>query len=457
MQEHEQDNFRFDFSPADDGRVNGEYRFSKSGMRENIYADARYVPAGENTVPPRYYTPPVQPERPKSVRKGGFSAAGAVALALCCALLGGIVGAVLSARHVDRRLEAMESQLSRQEGDLRSLEEKSQTQTFLPTTPVLSERSEDRALTPADIYNMACHQVVGVTTEVTYTNYFGMKSSSAVTGTGFAVSEDGYILTNYHVISYAVEGNNQAQVILRDGTRCPARVVGYEEYNDLAVLRIDRSDLTPVSFGDSDTLQVGDEVFAVGNPLGELDFSMTTGRVSALGRLVSSNENPVPINMFQLDAAVNTGNSGGPVYNARGEVVGIVTAKYSSAGVEGLGFAIPINDAVSIAGDLIQQGYVSGRAHLGVNIDRRYNAMYSRYYGLPLGAYVHTVDSGSCAAAAGIRPGDILLALGEAEITDADTLDAAVHGFAAGESTTVRLYRSGDILTLTLTFDEAKG
>lgn len=425
-------------------------------MRENIYADARYVPAGENTVPPRYYTPPVQPERPRRDRKG-LSAAGAVALALCCTLLGGAVGAVLTARHVDERLETVESRLSHQEEDLRSLAETSRNQASLPTTPVLSERRDDGALTPADIYKMACQQVVGVTTEVTYANYFGMKSSSAVTGTGFAVSADGYILTNYHVISYAVEGDNQTQVILRDGTRCPARVVGCEEYNDLAVLKIDRDDLTPVSFGDSDTLQVGDEVFAVGNPLGELDFSMTTGRVSALGRLVSSNENPVPINMFQLDAAVNTGNSGGPVYNARGEVVGIVTAKYSSAGVEGLGFAIPINDAVSIAGDLIQQGYVSGRAYLGVNIDQRYNAMYSRYYGLPLGAYVHTVESGSCAAAAGIRPGDIILSLGGAEITDADTLSAAVHGFAAGESTTVRLYRSGDILTLSLTFDEAKG
>ena len=220
--------------------------------------------------------------------------------------------------------------------------------------------------------------------------------------------------------------------------------------------KIDAIGLKPVSFGNSDSLSVGDLVYAVGNPLGELDFSMSTGHVSALDRAITSDESGVAINMFQIDAAVNSGNSGGPVYNAAGEVVGIVTAKYASTGVEGLGFAIPINDAVKIASDLITKGYVTGKAYMGVQIDQRYNSLYSQYYNMPLGAYVYSVEDGSCAEKAGLLAKDIITRLGDQDITGYTDLTSALHGFSAGDTTSMTVYRGGEEVTLTITFDEAK-
>jgi len=183
---------------------------------------------------------------------------------------------------------------------------------------------------------------------------------------------------------------------------------------------------------------------------------MTTGHVSALNRLITTEEKASSINMFQIDAAVNSGNSGGPLYNSRGEVVGIVTAKYSETGVEGLGFAIPINDAVPIVRDLITKGYVTGKASLGLRLDNRYNSMYSQYYGMPLGAFVSRVEKGSCAETAGIQAGDIITQLGGEEITSYLELQKAVKKFAAGDAVDVVLYRAGDSLTLPLIFDEEK-
>ena len=181
---------------------------------------------------------------------------------------------------------------------------------------------------------------------------------------------------------------------------------------------------------------------------------MTTGHVSALDRVIKTEESSDSINMFQLDAAVNSGNSGGPVYNTRGEVIGVVTAKYSDTGVEGIGFAIPINDAVSIAQDLIDKGYVTGKAYMGVKLDERYTAMYSQYYGMPMGAYVYSVDADSSAEKAGLRPGDIITRLGDMEVSCYDDLSSAVKNFSAGDTTEVGVYRAGEELELSITFDE---
>ena len=311
-------------------------------------------------------------------------------------------------------------------------------------------------MTPSQIYAQACRQVVGISTEVTYSNFFGMTSSSAVGGTGFIVSQNGYIVTNYHVVEYAYEGKRSVSVMLHDGTRYDASIIGVDESSDVAVLKIDAANLTPVTIGDSDALSVGDDIYAVGNPLGELDFSMSSGHVSALNRLITTEANTEAINMFQVDAAVNSGNSGGPAYNARGEVVGVVTAKYSDTGVEGIGFAIPINDAASIANDLITRGYVTGKAYMGIKLDDRYNSMYSQYYGMPIGAYVDSVDSGSCAEAAGIRAGDIITELGGEEITGYSDLKKAVRQFSAGDTAELTLYRAGESLSLSIVFDEAR-
>ena len=448
------------FEPENENAVpeqkgESEYRYAGGFAKESIYSDAHSTPAGEGAVPPRYYIPP-EPKKAEPRKKSGKGGriVGVVALCLVCALLGGLIGAGFMGRSLDERVDALEKAQTEQAISQISQAAAQSGAESAPTATAL--KNDGSALSASAIYEQACEQVVGVTTEVTYTNFFGMNSSSAVSGTGFIVSEDGYILTNFHVIELAAQSGKDVNVILHDGTRYTAAIVGYEKYNDVAVLKIDANGLRPVSFGNSDAIAVGEQVYAVGNPLGELDFSMSTGYVSALDRAITSDESGVAINMFQIDAAVNSGNSGGPVYNAAGEVIGIVTAKYASTGVEGLGFAIPINDAVKIASDLITKGYVTGKAYMGVTIDQRYNALYSQYYGMPLGAYVSSVEDGSSAQKAGLQSKDIITRLGEEEITGYTDLTSALHGFSAGDTTAMTVYRGGEELTLTITFDEAK-
>ena len=438
-------------TPESTDRVNGEYHY-KNGFTQKIYSDAHYVPADESNDPPRYYTPPEKQEKPakepKSSDNGGHGKKHAflkvACIALVCALLGGLCGGAITESRLTDRITALEDSINAEPSD----------------TPVVSASSAPIAATSSDslswaeINEIASKQVVGVTTEVTYTNFFGQTSSSAVSGSGFIITDDGYILTNYHVIETAYQSKYAVTVITHDGTRYDATIVGVESSNDIAVLKIDATGLTPATLGNSDNLAVGDDVCAVGNPLGELEFTSTFGHVSALDRLITTEEGGSAINMFQIDAAVNSGNSGGPVYNTRGEVIGIVTAKYSSSGVEGLGFAVPINDAASIANDLITKGYVTGKAYMGVRIDQRYTSAYSQYYNMPEGAYVYSVESGSCAETAGLRAGDIITKLGESEVKSYTDLTHAVKQYSAGDTAELVIYRAGETLTLSITFDE---
>ena len=440
-------------------RESGEYHY-KSGYTQRLYADAHYVPAEENTVPPRYYTPPERsakdkPEAKKKKRSGGGMRV--FCACLVCLLIGSVAGAMLVGKSMEARVSAIEERLEMAESGLVDANELGERALIRAgSRSVLSTIfNAGNTVSPAEIYELACRQVVGITTEVTYTNFFGRTSSSALTGSGFIVSEDGYILTNYHVIEYAFEYGYTITVMLHDGTRYPASIVGAEEGNDIAVLKIEASGLMPVTLGDSNDLSVGDEVYAVGNPLGELEFSMTFGRVSALDRIIGASDGE-EINMFQFDAAVNSGNSGGPAYNSAGNVVGIVTAKYASSGVEGLGFAIPINDAADIAEDLITKGYVTGKACLGIQLDQRFTSVYSRYYGLPNGAYVSYVEKGSCAEKSGLQPGDIITAVGEFPIKSYTDVNSALRHFSAGDESTVEIYRSGETKLLPVIFDEAK-
>lgn len=439
-----------ELSPEEEPVSGGEYHFNKEQYQEQVYADAHYEPAGESTVPPRYYTPPErsvkEPKAKKEKKKIGW--VGLVCVALAAALLGGLLGAGLTGSRLNSRIDALEQSLNENSASIAAVADQQQDNQYAAIAAA-------GGLPAAQIYDQACQQVVGITMTVTTTNFFGMTSSSAVSGSGFIISEDGYIITNYHVIEYADKGDLEITVMTYDGTKYTAKIVGTEEANDIAVLKIEASGLSAVTFGDSDELNVGDTVYAVGNPLGELEFSMSTGHVSALDRVISTEESE-SINMFQIDAAVNPGNSGGPVYNSLGQVIGVVTAKYSDTGVEGLGFAIPINDAASIAEDLITKGYVTGKAYMGVWLDERYNAMYAQYYNMPLGAYVSAVGSGSCAEKAGIQAGDIITKLGDDEIESYADLKAAVRSFSAGDTTEVTLYRAGESQTLTITFDEAQ-
>ena len=431
----------------------------EKGFRTEDYTDAHYESADESTVPPRYYTPPEKPQKEEKQRAqkkaSGGRAAGIVCAVLAAALLGGFCGAAFTGSRLNTRIEAVETKLAEREA--------AEQQAMLEAEEVKADTgggTSDEVLfsdvvSPADIYEMATKQVVGIRTEITMTNFFGMTSSGAVSGSGFIISDDGYILTNYHVVEEADKGKLDVQVMTYDGTAYNATIVGTEASNDVAVLKIDAEGLSAARFGNSDVIRVGDTVYAVGNPLGELEFSMSTGHVSAKDRVITTQENE-SINMFQIDAAVNEGNSGGPVYDAGGSVIGIVTAKYSDTGVEGLGFAIPINDVKSIADDLINKGYVTGKAFMGVSVETRYNAMYSQYYGMPLGAYVAEVTAGSAAETAGLQKGDIITAIGEYAVEDYSDLKTALRHFSAFDTTELTVYRAGEELHLSIVFDEEK-
>ena len=441
---------------AETDRVNGEYHF-KNGYSQRIYSDAHYVRADESTTPPRYYTPPERTSRPdRTIKKKGVGVGALIACCLICAMLGSLGGAALVGHVMDQRVVTLEQGVSELSESFRQPTVIKQSTGGSAGSVTAMETAYNGVMSAGDLYDMACEQVVGVTTEVTYTNYFGMRSSAAVSGSGFIITADGYILTNYHVIEDAYKAGLDVNVMTHDGTRYPAQIAGVEADNDVAVLKIEASGLNAATLGNSDSLRVGDTVYAVGNPLGELEFSMTTGHVSAKDRSIVTESKGDSITMFQIDAAVNSGNSGGPVYNARGEVVGIVTAKYRSSGVEGIGFAIPISDAVAIAQDLLTSGYVTGKAHLGVSVNSKYNEMYAQYYGWPVGAYIDSVDQGSSAEYAGIQSGDIITAIDGDTVRSYDDLRAAVKRHAAGETVEVALYRADQNYTVNVTFDEER-
>ena len=202
-------------------------------------------------------------------------------------------------------------------------------------------------------YHLACTQVVGIQSDITATNIFGMTASASVSGSGFVISEDGYILTNYPVI----EGARTVKVTAYAGTPYAAAVIGGDEDYDIAVIKVEGTNFQPVVIGKSGSVQIGETVAAVGNPLGELTFSMSQGIVSCVNRAI--NVDGKPFNMIQVDCSINPGNSGGPLFNSYGEVIGIVSAKYSSYSnttVEGIGFAIPIDDVLAMVKDIMPDG-----------------------------------------------------------------------------------------------------
>ena len=308
------------------------------------------------------------------------------------------------------------------------------------------------ALSAEEIYAMAVGACVGIQTEVTSTNVFGQVVSGAISGSGFIISADGYILTNNHVIETADEQGLEIKVNLYSGEEYTATIIGKDAENDVALIKIDATNLPTLVLNTSGELLVGQTVYAIGNPLGELTYSMSNGIVSALDREITVESN-VSINMFQLTAAINEGNSGGPVLNERGEVIGIASAKYSSTGVEGLGFAIPIEDAMKIVDDLMQYGFVRGKPYFGITV-RTITSSIAEYYNWVEGAYIVAVDEQSCAAKAGLKEGDIIIALGETEIKSSSDLIKAKKEYTAGDTVHLTVYRGGEELQMVLTFDE---
>ncbi len=312
---------------------------------------------------------------------------------------------------------------------------------------------EEGRLSATEIYDLACRQVVGISTTVQGYNMFGQLSSLAVSGTGFILSEDGYILTNNHVVEKAMNSGGTVKVILYDGTEYAAEIVGAEgTRSDVALLKIDAKGLTPVVLGDSDEMKVGEQAYVVGNPLGELTYTLTSGIISALDREIATERN-IRVHMFQLDAAINNGNSGGPVYNDRGEVIGVVTAKYKSAGIEGLGFAIPVNTARAIAESILENGYVTGKPYFGIVVTNQTYEDLEAADGVR-GVMVYSVDEGSCAEKAGMQAGDLIVELGGKAVETKEALSAAKINYRAGDECQVKICRDGEYKTLTVVFDE---
>lgn len=304
-------------------------------------------------------------------------------------------------------------------------------------------------LTPAQVYAQNVKSVVAVSCQTT-TNIFGQVSETASAGSGFIISGDGYVVTNYHVI----EGASKVTVILYDSKEYEAQVVGFDSANDIAMLKIEAEGLQAATLGSSDDLIVGDQVVAIGNPLGELTSTLTVGFVSAKDRSISSEG--ALINMIQTDAAINPGNSGGPLFNMKGEVVGITTAKYSGttssgASIEGIGFAIPIDDVAKKISDLKEYGYVTG-AYLGVMVHDMDQST-AEYFNLPMGAYVKEVTKGSCAEKAGVQAKDIIIAVGDYPVSSLNGLSRALEKFQGGETTTITVWRGGREVVLNITLD----
>lgn len=307
-----------------------------------------------------------------------------------------------------------------------------------------------KQMTPAEVYAGNVNSTVGITTQVT-TNFWGYTTQSAASGSGFIYSADGYIITNYHVI----ESASSIKVTLYDGKSYDAQLVGYDESNDVAVLKIDAKDLTPVTIGDSDNLNVGDSVIAIGNPLGELTFSLTSGAVSALDREVTMSNN-VTMELIQTDCAINSGNSGGALFNLYGEVIGITNAKYSGssgsgASIDNIGFAIPINSVRSIVDSIIEKGYVA-KPYIGVMVSDVSDEAIS--YGTPAGAAVVSVTEGGPAEKAGLQANDIITAADGKEISGKSGLSSIIADCAAGDKLTLSVYRQGQTLTVTVTVGE---
>lgn len=363
-----------------------------------------------------------------------------VALCLVCALVGGVAGGAGVAAFSGNN-----------SGGSTTLVEGERT----PTVVNVSNVATKDPLTASQIYQAYVGSTVGITTEIVTTNYFGQPVSQAAAGSGFVISDNGYILTNYHVIEDAYSGGYEIKVMFYNGDSYTAEVKGFDRNNDIAVLKIEAEGLNAAELGTSDSLFVGDTVYAVGNPLGELNYSMTSGMVSATDRLITTEEGTMT--MFQFDAAVNQGNSGGPVYNVYGQVVGVVTAKSNEDGTEGLGFAIPIDDAVRIANDVISGerslDAETGDAYLGIT-PADVDSMAAQYYGFPEGAYVRTVTEGSAAEKAGIKVGDIITQLDGYDIGSSDELRQELLFHSAGETVDIVVWRSGEYLTLSITFDQ---
>lgn len=396
------------------------------------------------------YYPPQPPKPPKKPKKVSGWVIGLAALYLL--LVGGLFAMIAggairfaqdepAAEEVGKNEEAKKTEDAVQNAPIQENPDPDSK------NPIVSEDYTGNALSASELYEKNVDCVVFVTA-----NYRMGQSN----GSGFVIdSENGYILTNYHV----VEESEDIAVTLRNGDSYTATFIGGDEINDVAVLKVEAKDLKHVTIANSDDLKVGEDVLIIGNPLGDLTFTLTKGIVSAVNRTINTGEHN--ITTFQTDTAINSGNSGGPAFDATGAVIGIASAKYASTGVEGIGFCIPINDAMAIARDLVEHGYVTGRPNFGIAVSDSLGYEYGTdEFGRRIlvetakGARVEEVGKDSCASRAGIKVGDIITKLDDTKIENANQLINAKNRHKAGDTVKLEVYRGGETLTFEITLDE---
>ncbi len=426
----------------------GVYRGRGTGRKESPFADSPYVMYHKPEEPVfRAPQPEMIPEKPRK-NKSGSVGRRILAASLALLLVAGSCG--LTAHLVNRRWERRFDDLQQ---DFRNQMETVQTQVNKLTpqsTGISVSGTSNDGLSASQVYARNVNAVVLIESTVV-SELYGQTATGVSSGSGFVISQDGYVVTNFHV----VEGASSVNVVLFDGKTYPAALVGYDSTNDIALLKVEATGLSAVTLGSSDDLIVGDQVVAIGNPLGELTSTLTVGYVSAKERTVSTDG--TVINMIQTDAAINSGNSGGPLFNMKGEVVGITTAKFSGASssgatIEGIGFAIPIDDVLEELSELKEFGYIKS-AYLGVMVQNM-DASVAGIYGLPVGAYVVGVEEGFSAHRAGIREKDIIVAVGDEEITSITDLTRALRGYEPGDKAKLTIYRAGQYQTILVVLDE---
>ena len=407
-------------------------------------ASAQTGTAGGGTTPPPADPQPAaaaprKPEKKRRKANGGKVARSAVALVLAAAM--GFAGGFVGARFGNAGNKVVLQQVERSG----SADSSSASGTNVSAN----------GMTTAQVSEMVSPSVVVITTEqVVYSqwSWYGQNQVESGAGSGVIISSDGYILTCAHVVS----GASNITVTIGD-TDYPATVVGEDDTSDVAVIKIDADGLTPATIGSSDDLAVGEDVLAVGNPLGELGGTVTSGIISALNRSVTiqGTSSTNTMSLIQMDASVSPGNSGGGLFNMNGELIGLVNAKSSSSDAEGLGFAIPINDAISVAQDLLENGYVSGRPYMGITYLAVTDAQTAAQLNVnAYGVYVVDVVQGGPADKAGLQAGDRIVSIDGTEIAQKDDLGTLIQQHAAGDTLSITVARDGQMQTVSLTLGE---
>lgn len=451
--------WEYDYSSQDKNESGdtGYPNVGSSGMNTaNQYNDPQPEPETAYTAPQTDNgaggaTPPVHPVQPQDAQppkkkkkfNGKHVARSAVALVLAAAMgfAGGFVGAKFggSGKVVIQQVAPSSTADSASGSD----------------SSITAASSSGSSLTTEQVADLVSPSVVVITTEqVVYSqwSWYGQNQVESGAGSGVIISSDGYILTCAHV----VDGASTITVTIGDKDYT-ATLVGEDTTSDIAVIKIDADGLTPATVGNSDSLKVGQSVMAVGNPLGELGGTVTGGMISALNRSVtiqgSSSVNTM--SLIQMDASVSPGNSGGGLFNMNGELVGIVNAKSSSSDAEGLGFAIPINDAIKVAQELLENGYVTGRPYLGITYLAVTDAQTAAQLGVnAYGVYVVEVVKGGPAEKAGLQAGDRIVSVDGTEIASKDDLGTLMQKHAAGDTLSITIAREGQMQTVNVTLGE---